>query len=227
VLWMTRRRTPTPLPSCGTRRSCMSSTLPLPSHRWSDHFATRLSTSGTERCICRLSASSAAVLSSCCRVSQRRIASTPSRRYRVRRAADTNMRRRRQQAPEAAQRNPAFAPGAPSLPRLTPAGQNPDSPQPLIRPQAPQLHPAKPMLRQHDLPTLRLTGEAVFARTTSPVVSLEILTAQLARPSDEHIVSLNLTISHSRIVRLLPWHGPKQKHQAEPPKADGAVSIRS
>jgi hypothetical protein len=62
------------------------------------------------------------------------------------------------------------------------------------------------MLRQHDLPTLRLTGEAVVAGTAaSPgVLKLETLTAQLAHPGDDHIVSLNLTISHSLIVRLLP-----------------------
>jgi hypothetical protein len=131
--------------------------------------------------------------------------------------------------PEATQRNPASAPAALSPPRLTPAGQNPCSPRHPIRPQTPQLNSAKPMLRQHDLPTLRLTGEAVVAATAANpgVLELETLTTQLAHPNDGHIVSLNLTISHSRIVRLLPWHGPKQKHQAEPPKADGAVSIRS
>jgi hypothetical protein len=85
------------------------------------------------------------------------------------------------------------------------------------------------MLREHDLSTLRLTGEAIVAGTAaSPgVLKLETLTAQLAGPSDVHIVSLNLTISYSRIVRLLPWHGPKQKHPAEPPRVDGAANTRN
>jgi hypothetical protein len=97
------------------------------------------------------------------------------------------------------------------------------------RPQTPQLHSAKPMLRQHDLPPLRLTGKAVVAGTAaSPgVLKLEILTAQLARPSDGHIVSLNLTISHSRTVKLLPWHGPKRRRPAEPPRVDGAANTKN
>jgi hypothetical protein len=100
---------------------------------------------------------------------------------------------------------------------------------PPITPQTPQLHSAKPMLRQHDLPTLRLTGEAVVAGTAaSPGVGeLETLTAQLARPRQRHMVSLNLIISHSLTVRLLPWHGPKRRRPAEPPRVDGAANTKN
>jgi hypothetical protein len=66
--------------------------------------------------------------------------------------------------------------------------------QPPIRPHTPQLQPTKPMLRQHDLPTLRLTGEAVLAGTASPVLKLETLAAKFANTGPHHIVSLNLTI---------------------------------